>query len=156
MQKKKHLILTLVLAGILLACFFAFLILVVNNYSFKMDILNFILANKRTSFWNKFFEYFSVIGNFYFLLGLTIVVFVVVLFKYKQKSTAIFLGLSFAFVAVINFFIKNVVKRARPENIMLFEEFSYSFPSWHTMLTCFVFGVLILFLQYERYLRIYL
>jgi len=68
-----------------------------------------------------------------------------VLFKFKKKFIALFISLSFAFVSVINFLIKNLVKRPRPEQFMLFEEFSYSFPSWHTMLTMFVFGVIIYF-----------
>ena len=145
MQKKKSLLLSLVLAGILVACFFAFLILVINKYNFKIDLFNAEIVKARTPFWNKFFEIFSIVGNFYFLLGLMIVLVALILFKYKQKFAAMFVALSFAFVSVINFLIKNVVKRVRPEQFMLFEEFSYAFPSWHSMLTCFVFGVLIFF-----------
>ena len=145
MQKKKSVIISLILASILLASFFAILILVVNKYNFKIDLFNAEIVKARTPFWNKFFEYFSIVGNFYFLLGLMIVLVTFIMFKYKQKFASMFVALSFAFVSVINFLIKNVVKRVRPEQFMLFKEFSYSFPSWHAMLTCFVFGVLIYF-----------
>ena len=142
MQKKKLLILSLVLASVLLACFFAFLILVVSNYNFKIDLLNVEIAKVRTSFFNWFFVIFSYLGNFFVLSAIILVLFFIIRIKYKQKFKAWFLIISYAFVSVVNFLIKNVVKRARPE-LQLFKEFSYSFPSWHAMLTCFVFGVLI-------------
>jgi undecaprenyl-diphosphatase len=147
MQKKnkKFYILSLILASVLFSCFFVFLVLVINKYNFKMDLLNAEIVKIRTPFLNKFFEYFSIIGNFYFLLGLMVVLVALIMFKYKQKFVSMFVALSFAFVSVINFLIKNVVKRIRPEQFMLYEEFSFSFPSWHSMLTCFVFGVLIYF-----------
>jgi len=146
MQKKnKFYVINLILVSLLLAIFFAMLILVVKKYDFKIDLFNAEVVKLRTPFFNKVFEYFSLIGNFYFLLILIISLILFVLFKFKKKFIALFISLSFAFVSVINFLIKNLVKRPRPEQFMLFEEFSYSFPSWHTMLTMFVFGVIIYF-----------
>jgi len=146
MQKKnKFYILNLILVSLLLAIFFVMLVLVVKNYDFNIDILNAQVVKIRIPFFNKFFEYFSLIGNFYFLLTFVIAMVLLVIFKYKQKFIALFIALSFAFVAVVNFLIKNLVKRARPDQFMLYKEFSYSFPSWHAMLTMFVFGILIYF-----------
>ena len=146
MQKKnKFYALNLILVSLLLAIFFAVLILVVTKHDFKIDLFNAEVVKLRNPFFNKFFEYFSLIGNFYFLLILIVSLVLLVWLKFKKKFIALFIALSFAFVAVVNFLIKNLVKRTRPEQFMLFEEFSYSFPSWHTMLTMFVFGVLIYF-----------
>lgn len=144
-KNKKFYIFNLVLASVALVLFFVFLILVVSKHNFKMDLFNAEVVKLRTPFWNYFFKYFSIIGNFYFLLGLILIISSVVMFKHKRKFLAMFIVLSFVFVSVINFLIKNVVKRVRPEQFMLFKEFSYSFPSWHSMLTMFVFGVLIYF-----------
>ena len=146
MQKKnKFYVINLILVSLLLAIFFAVLILVVTKHDFKIDLFNAEVVKLRNPFFNKFFEYFSLIGNFYFLLILIVSLVLLVWLKFKKKFIALFIALSFAFVAVVNFLIKNLVKRTRPEQFMLFEEFSYSFPSWHTMLTMFVFGVLIYF-----------
>lgn len=158
MQKKKGLILNLTLAGIALAGFFAILILVLSNYKFKIDLLNFQIVNIRTAFFNKSFIYFSYLGNFFVLSLIILILFLILRIKYKQKFKAWFMVLSYAFVAVVNFLIKNVVKRARPE-VMLLEEFSFSFPSWHSMMTLFVFGILIFFtLKYvkNKFLKIFL
>ena len=144
MQKRKLLILNLILVSVLLACFFAMLILVVCEYNFKMDILNAEIIKLRTPVLNWFFIIFSYLGNFFVLSLIVLLIFLVLFFKFKHKYLSWFIVLCFALVSVVNFLIKNVVRRIRPE-FMLFEEFSYSFPSWHAMLTCFVFGVLIYF-----------
>jgi len=151
MQKKKSVIISLILASVLFVCFFAFLILVKINYNFKIDAFNHIIIDLRTPFFNKFFTIFSYLGNFFVLSLIVILLFFIIRITFKQKFKAWFIVLSFAFVSVVNFLIKNLFKRARPENLMLFKEFSFSFPSWHAMLTCFVFGVLIYFtLKYMK------
>ena len=142
MRDKKQTILGSVLASVLFTCFIVFLILVACNHKFKMDILNIQIANLRTPFWNYFFVAFSYLGNFFVLTIFVLGLFLIIRIKYKQKFKSWFLVLSFALVSVVNFLIKNVIKRERPE-LQLLKEFSYSFPSWHAMLTCFVFGVLI-------------
>lgn len=144
MQKKKLFILNVILSSVLFACFFAMLILVVCKYNFKIDLLNAEIIKLRTPFFNWFFVIFSYLGNFFVLTLIVLILFLILLLNYKQKYVSWLFLLGFAFVSVVNFLIKNVVKRARPE-YMLFEEFSYSFPSWHSMLTCFVFGFLIYF-----------
>lgn len=145
MNKKKrfNLITNSVISLVMLATFLVLLFLVVNSYIFKIDVINELVYNLRTPFWNYFFKYYTFIGTFYFLCLVCVIEFLFIFFKYKNKKLAFSIVLCFVIASLLNVIIKNIIKRVRPENFMLIEEVGYSFPSWHAMMSMVMFGLLI-------------
>ena len=133
-------IIKFVLAFVFVASFVLFLILVVNGHIFHMDKFNYFIASHRTEFSNKFFKYFTYVGSFWGLAIILIVLFFVV----KQKDVPVFCALSLCFGGLVNHLIKIVVKRPRPD-LMIVAETGYSFPSGHAMMSLALFGILIYF-----------
>lgn len=148
MQKKvdKRLIIQVVLTSLALLGFLALMILVLCDYNFKMDKLNVIVAENRNSFWNGFFKIFTHLGSFYTLAGLSIIAIILIWFVKKDKRLTLFYGISFAKVCLANFILKQIVRRIRPEHLMIIEETGFSFPSGHAMMTFAFFFLLAHFL----------
>jgi len=144
MQKKinNKLIIGITLAGVALLCFLTFMILVLCDYNFKIDQFNVTVANHRNSFWTNFFKVITHIGSFYTLAGLALVAIILILFMKKDRRLAIFYGIGFAKVCVANFIFKQIVRRIRPEHLMIIKETGFSFPSGHAMMTFAFFFLL--------------
>ena len=148
MQKKvnKKLILQISLTTIALLGFLAFMILALCDYDFKMDHFNIVVANNRNSFWSGFFKIFTDIGSFYCLAAMSIVAVILIWFVKKDKRMAIFYAVCFAIVCFSNVVLKRIVRRIRPEHLMIIEETGFSFPSGHAMMTFAFFFLLAHFL----------
>lgn len=148
MQKKvnKKLVIQIVLTSVALLGFLAFMILAMCDYTFKIDKFNIVVANNRTAFWNGFFKVFTHIGSFYTLAAMAIVAIILIWFVKKDKRLALFYGISFAKVCIANFILKQIVRRIRPEHLMIIEETGFSFPSGHAMMTFAFFFLLAHFL----------
>ena len=144
MQKKinKNLI-SIILASVSAVAFLVLAILVLCDYSSKIDAFNNFVANNRTNGLTAFFKLFTHIGSFYTLAVLAIIGVVLLYFVFKQKRFAIFSGACFACVCIANFVIKQIVRRVRPENLMIIEETGFSFPSGHAMMTFAFFALAI-------------
>ena len=145
MQKKNNvkLITSIAIASVSLVAFLVMMILVLNNYTFKIDKFNVVVAENRTSGWTSFFKYFTHIGSFYTLAVLAVIGVVLLFFVFKQKRLSIVSGVCFACVCVSNYIIKRIVERPRPLNLMIIKETGFSFPSGHTMMSFAFFGLLI-------------
>lgn len=144
MQKKvdKKLIMGMILTSIAFLGFLAFMIMALCDYSFKMDNFNVIVANNRNSFWSSFFKIFTHLGSFYTLAILALVAVILLWFVKKDKRLSIFYAVCFAVVCISNFVIKQIVRRIRPEHLMIIEETGFSFPSGHAMMTFAFFFLL--------------
>ena len=148
MQKKvnKNLIIQIILTSVALLGFLAFMILALCDYTFKIDNFNNVVANNRNSFWSAFFKIFTHLGSFYTLAVAALIAVVLIWFVKKDKRLALFYGISFAKVCVANFILKQIVRRIRPEHLMIIEETGFSFPSGHAMMTFAFFFLLAHFL----------
>ena len=137
MQKKvnKNLIVQIVISSIALLGFLAFMILALCDYNFKIDNFNIFVANNRNGFWTSFFKVFTHLGSFYTLAILTLVGVILIWFIKKDKRTSTFYAITFMVVCVANFIVKRIVKRIRPEHLMIIKETGFSFPSGHAMMT---------------------
>ena len=144
MQKKvnKNLIIGIVIASAALLGFLAFMILVLCDYTFVIDKFNIHVANNRNSFWNGFFKIFTHLGSFYTLAVLSLVAIVLIWFVKKDKRLALFYGIGFAKVCIANYIFKQIVRRIRPEHLMIIKETGFSFPSGHAMMTFAFFFLL--------------
>lgn len=147
MQKKDkvNFIISIVTASVALISFLALMVLILNDYSFKIDKFNVFIANNRNAGLTKFFKIFTHLGSFYTLAILTIIAICLLFFVMKNKRFAIFSAVCFGAVCVSNFLIKVIVKRMRPEHLMIIKETGYSFPSGHAMMTFAFFALAICF-----------
>lgn len=147
MEKKvnKGLITSISTASVAFLCFIAIMILVFCDYSFKIDKFNVFVANNRTSFLTGFMKIFTHLGSFYTLAVLAIISVVLIWFVKKDKRMSAFYAGCFALVCISNFIIKQIVRRIRPEHLMIIEESGFSFPSGHAMMTFAFFALLIHF-----------
>lgn len=147
MQKSvnKKLIASITMSSIAFLGFIALMILVLCNYTFKMDQFNVIVANNRTGFWTSFFKIFTHLGSFYTLAVLAIVAVILIWFVMKNKRMSAFYATCFACVCIANYLIKIIIRRIRPEHLMIIKETGFSFPSGHAMMSFAFFALLIHF-----------
>jgi len=147
MQKKinKRTILAITLASLALLGFLAFMILALCDYNFRIDEFNIIVANNRTKFWNGFFKVFTYLGSFYVLGPLSILAVDLIWFVKKDKRLAFFYGIAFTKACLANVILKLIVRRVRPEHLMIIEETGFSFPSGHAMMSFMFFMLLVHF-----------
>lgn len=147
MQKKinKSLITWITLAGVAFLGFLAIAILVMCDYTFKIDKFNVAVANNRNGFWTGFLKVFTHLGSFYTLAVLAIISVVLIWFVMKNKRMSVFYAGTFAIVCIANFVLKQIVRRIRPEHLMIIEETGFSFPSGHSMMTLCFFALAIHF-----------
>lgn len=80
----------------------------------------------------------TFLASTYFLIGLSILLFMLIKNKKIGISIIINLGLS----AIINFIIKNIVQRPRPIGHRLITETGFSLPSGHSMVSMAFYGYL--------------
>jgi len=147
MEKKinKSLITLIATASVALFAFLAIMILVMSGYGFKGDKFNVIVANNRNAFWTSFLKIFTHLGSFYTLAVLAIISVVLIWFLMKNKRMSAFYAGAFAIVCVANFVLKQIVRRIRPEHLMIIKETGFSFPSGHAMMTFAFFALAIHF-----------
>ncbi len=147
MEKKinKNLITAITLSSIAFLGFLAIMILVLFDYTFKIDQFNVVVANNRNGFWTGFFKIFTYLGSFYTLAVLSLISVILIWFVMKNKRLSAFYAGTFAIVCIANFILKRIIQRIRPEHLMIIEESGYSFPSGHGMMTLAFFALAIHF-----------
>ena len=131
--------------GVAILGFLVLAILVLCDYKFKIDGFNNVVANNRNGFWTGFFKIFTHLGVFYVVAGLVLVGAILLWFVAKNKRMSLFMLACFAFTCIANFILKRVIRRIRPEHLMLIEESGFSFPSGHSMMSFVLFAMLIYF-----------
>ncbi len=154
MQKKvnKSLIAFISTASVAFLGFLAIMILVLCDYNFKIDKFNVFVANNRNVFWTGFFKFFTHLGSFYTLVILAIIGVILIWFVMKNKRLSAFYAICFGKVCIANYLIKIIVRRLRPEHLMIIKETGFSFPSGHSMMTFAFFALAIHFVW--KYVRI--
>ena len=147
MEKKfnKNLLAVISTASVAFLAFLAIMILVLCDYNFKIDKFNVVVAENRVSCLTSFLKIFTHLGSFYTLAVLALVGVVLIWFVMKNKRMSAFYAGTFAIVCVANFVIKQIVRRIRPEHLMIISETGFSFPSGHAMMTFAFFALAIHF-----------
>lgn len=148
MEKKinKKFIVNTILTSIAFFSFVALLILVLCDYVFRIDKFNIVVANNRNEFLTGFLKIFTHLGSFYTLALLSVIGVLLIWFVMKNKRLSAFYAGAFAVVCISNFVIKQIVRRIRPEHLMIIEETGFSFPSGHAMMTFAFFALAIHFI----------
>lgn len=84
-------------------------------------------------------------GGAIYLISIATILFFVI--KNKKVGLSIFSNLGI--VAILNFLLKNILQRPRPNEYRLIQESGYSFPSGHSMVSMAFYGFLI-YLIYKK------
>jgi len=108
-----------------------------NNLVFDEAIYQFIISF-RCSFLDKFFIYFTRLGDTITIIG--IVLLFLILFRNKDAVGLVVCAL---FSVILNNLIKYILRRPRPDHLRLIVQGGYSFPSGHAMISVFVYGYLL-------------
>lgn len=147
MEKKvnKSLIILSTALGLALILLGVFVIFALTGHVFWLDKFNIVVANNRTTFCTKFFKIFTHLGSFITLAILAVVAGILLWFVAKKKRISVFYLVCFGAAAVANFIAKRIVKRPRPEHLMIIKETGFSFPSGHSMMSFVFFALLIHF-----------
>ena len=126
---------------ICLICFFEILEEVFHQEIMKRDIIgynlisNYIISDAITPI-AKFITNF---GGIIYLPIISLILFIFI--KNKKIGLGIFINLCTA--ALLNFTLKQIIRRPRPIDYRLITESGYSFPSGHTMVSTAFYGFII-------------
>ena len=114
-----------------------------NQLKFDNFIYNIIskLSVLKTS--TPFFKFITFFGGTIFLISLTIIMFFIFMFLFKDKKLAIIFVINSLFSALLNLLLKNIIQRPRPIGFRLIEISGYSFPSGHSMSSLAIYGFFI-------------
>lgn len=87
----------------------------------------------------------TFLGSAYWLIGLSIFLFIVI----KKKKIGISIISNLGLAALTNFLLKQVLQRPRPVGHRIIDESGYSLPSGHSMVSMAFYGFLI-YLVYKK------
>lgn len=143
MEEKKNNIKWIIL-GILMSCFTIIAVLLVTGKVYIVDnyvygIISKWISPTMTNVVKKITE----LANPITLVVIVLVVCYILIVRQKDKKTALAFCLNIVIIAILNFVLKNIFVRTRPEYINLITETGYSFPSGHSALSMAFYGYLI-------------
>lgn len=139
MKNKNILLISLII-------FFIFIttLVISNKISFiDSSVYNFLISFKNDSLTN-FFRFITKFSNVAFL-----VIFVLVVLLILRNKDAVFVIFNLIFLRLLNYVIKVIIRRDRPNILRLIKIGEYSFPSGHAMISMGVYGYLI-YLIYKK------
>lgn len=138
-NKNKYLIITII--SILVICFFIIMIKVLNgsiNY-FDSTVYNYISNNIISK---SLTPVIKVVTNLGSMVVLTLISLLLVLLI-KDNKIRINIPKNVILISIINYTIKQIIRRPRPISINLIKEGGYSFPSGHSTTSMAFYGFLI-------------
>lgn len=145
MKNKNILLISLII-------FFIFIttLVIYNKISFiDSNVYNFLISFKNDSLTN-FFRFVTKFSNVAFL-----VIFVLIVLLILRNKDAVFVIFNLIFIRLLNYVIKIIIKRDRPNILRLIKIGEYSFPSGHAMISMGVYGYLI-YLIYKKINNLYI
>ena len=145
MKNKNILLISLII-------FFIFIttLVISNKISFiDSSVYNFLISFKNDSLTN-FFRFVTKFSNVAFL-----VIFVLIVLLILRNKDAVFVIFNLIFLRLLNYVIKIIIKRDRPNTLRLIKIGEYSFPSGHAMISMGVYGYLI-YLIYKKINNLYI
>jgi len=86
--------------------------------------------------------FFSNLGEAVSIIAIAIAV-MLILFIIKNKREPICIAVNLALIAGINYILKEIIRRPRPDILRLIPETGYSFPSAHAMVSIGFYGFFI-------------
>lgn len=139
MKKKNILLLCLIL-------FFIFItILVISNKINFIDrnIYNFVISFKNDNLTN-FFRFITKFSDVTFIVILVLIILLIL-----RNKDSVFIIFNLIILRILNYIIKVIIRRDRPNILRLIKIGEYSFPSGHAMISMGLYGYLI-YLIYKK------
>ena len=131
---------------LLLICIIMFLFILENVLDNEIDKFDksvySIISLLKTDVVTDIFKVITSFGSAIFLIGLTLLSFIVI----KNKKISISIAINLATIGLLNQVLKNIVQRPRPEGFRIIDETGYSFPSGHSMASTAFYGLIIYFI----------
>ncbi len=129
---------------IVFLCVVIFLLLledIFENEILDLDVAAYrmIVLNLRTDSLTGIMKVITSLGGAYVLIALTLGALLVL----KNRKISIMITLNLVISTVLNFLLKYVIERPRPEGYGLIIESGYSFPSGHSMISMAFYGLII-------------
>ena len=120
---------------------------IIENQVLPCDVwaYNFFVENLRIDWLTVFFKVITWLGEskILILIGLASILIL------KNKKIALCLAGNLVLVAGLNWLLKHIIQRPRPEGYRLIDESGYSFPSGHAMISTAFYGF-ILYLVFKN------
>lgn len=114
-------------------------------FQIDTEIMNFV-ATFRDAGITKIFIFFTYLGNWQIIIGLSIVA-VVILGLLRKKREIIFLLAALISGEVIKELLKFLIHRPRPDiSFSLISENGYAFPSGHAVMSVIFYGAIVYFI----------
>ena len=134
------------LLAVFLMWFTLLAFLVITNPVLEVDTIIYnTLMRLYSEWWTSFFLFSTFLWSTYMIIAVALLTTILFFIKKKYKRYTILSFLTPALVYLVNYIIKNSIQRPRPNILRLVQESDYSFPSWHTMESLAVYGLLIIF-----------
>ena len=135
---------------IISVCMTIFLILaisIIKAESIIIDDIGYNIISKYliSDFMTPIVKIVTQLASPIFLVILTILLMVFI----KNNNIRKYICVNLIVSTILNFGIKNIVRRTRPEGFRIIEESGYSFPSGHSMVSMAFYGLLI-YLIYKK------
>ncbi len=133
-----------IIVGILLICFIiiAFFMVTGKIHGFDRYIYN-IISKFINPITTNIVKIITNLASPIVIVIITLIVSYILGIRKKDKKTAIMFCLNPCIITLLNFGIKNIFERTRPELISIIAESGYSFPSGHTSLSMAFYGYII-------------
>ena len=131
-------------------CMTIFLILaisIIKTESIAIDEIGYNIISKYliSGFMTPIVKTVTQLASPIFLIVLTILLIVFI----KNNKIRKYICANLIISTILNFGLKNIVRRARPDEFRIIEESGYSFPSGHSMVSMAFYGLLI-YLIYKK------
>ena len=146
--------LRLVIAAVLLAIFIADLILMLNGMTEGIDeSVGSALRSLRNDALNPIVIALTTMGTWKVIVAIGIVLFVLDMVKWRKLNVPLGIGACLIDLGLY-LVLKPLIARERPDTALwLLIERGYSFPSGHTMNSCFCYGMMIYLLLRNSHSR---
>lgn len=109
-----------------------------EKFTFDSYIYHFLLEHRK----NYLTTFLRAITNFGGAICLIIISILCIIFI-KRKKYKLTIPLNLLIISVVNFILKNIFSRPRPDEYRIIEETGFSFPSGHSMASAAFYGYLI-------------
>jgi len=128
-----------IIVSVLFILFLLVTILVIfDKFSYIDKFVYELLMSNRSDFLDKYFITITRFGD----VGMVMFILLLFLIIFKDRR-GIFLNISAISSVGVNYVLKHLIRRSRPDELRLIEQGGFSFPSGHTMISVCVYGYLL-------------
>lgn len=118
-----------------------------NKLSFFDNWVYDFIIRFKSPFLTKIFKFITFFASIYWF----IIVFISLFIFNRDRRLNMIMGLYIVVIVIITFFMKNIFERERPLDLMIIEEFGYSFPSGHSSSSIAFYGFIAYLIYKSKY-----